>query len=272
MFNQFNHEKLMSIPVPQRIMAIIQLCLAFSLLLWLLGKPFFGEYFSLRSRMLPYEYVMGTSKHFEHLPTQERELIEADYRQLKAHAQRPASTKIEAGLRNLIQQVPPFEQAWIFFSIWIAIALLLNKEGARIAVWLLPVIVLAYAFDNQRSGKVLRDPDHHLFPSEQLITEKYLQEPLSPDLRKQRKQLEQGWQRYLIAYWSKGGSLADAEFNFTLARLKEFQGQPMAEWLYNFHEKQNPWVLLLYFAWNLLFAWVGGQMYSTSLKTPIPAK
>ena len=49
------------IPTPQRLMAIAQLCIAFSLLLWYAMQPFMGEYFDLRSRMLLYEYAMGTS-------------------------------------------------------------------------------------------------------------------------------------------------------------------------------------------------------------------
>ena len=50
------------IPTSQRLMAIGQLCLVFSLMLWYMIQPFMGEYFALRSRMLLYEYVMGTSE------------------------------------------------------------------------------------------------------------------------------------------------------------------------------------------------------------------
>ena len=49
------------IPTSQRLMAIGQLCIALSLMLWYMTQPFMGEYFALRSRMLLYEYVMGTS-------------------------------------------------------------------------------------------------------------------------------------------------------------------------------------------------------------------
>ncbi len=171
-YSKKTHSPDPSIPFLQRLMVILQLCLAFSLMLWYLIQPFMGEYFVLRSRMLLYEYVMGTSEilkgrpgqedklvrqsqRFEQLPEARRQMLEWDYQMIKNYAQRPAWQKIKDGLRILIQDIPPFEQAWIFFSIVIGILILLKIEGAKQAAWLLPLIVLAYMADNQLTGKTI---------------------------------------------------------------------------------------------------------------------
>ena len=144
----------------------------------------------------------------------------------------------------MIQQVPPFEQAWIFFSIVIPILLLLKREGAKQAAWLLPLLVIAYGVDNHMTGKVPPvQPDAHLFPSEEVIVKTYLAAPMGSSPEIQREQLEKGWKRYLIEKWSpdlagdENQRLEDAEYNFTVARLHTLHGQPRSEWLLSYHEK-----------------------------------
>lgn len=267
------------IPTPQRLIAIGQLCLAFSLMLWYLVQPFMGEYFSLRSRMLLYEYVMGTSdmlkgkkdqekklerqaERFKQLPENEQHLLSKDYHQLKDYATRPTLQKIHDGIRTLIREIPPFEQAWIFFSVIIAILILLKVEGAKQAAWILPLLVLAYSIDNQMTGKIPSpSPDSLLFPTEETIVQHYLTEPLSPSLFDQQKQLEKGWKRYLIENWSihrnqnEEAALEEAEFHFTLARLNLLHSQKRSEWLHHFQERLHPLLLFFFLMWNLLFAW-----------------
>ncbi len=272
------------IPTSQRLMAIGQLCLAFSLMLWYVIQPFMGEYFSLRSRMLLYEYVMGTSdilksrkgqeekierqtKRFQQLVESEQQLVKTAYQQLQAYAKRPTFQKLKDGIQTLIQKIPPFEQAWIFFSITIAILILLKVEGAQSAAWLLPLIVLAYAVDNQLTGKSPSPhPDSTLFPTEERIIEHYLNEPFSSSPRQQKEQLEKGWKRYLIENWSTNHTeneevrVEEGEFRFTLARLNLLHGQPRTEWLNNFHKKLGPFFLFLFLLWNVLFARVVSRL------------
>jgi hypothetical protein len=277
------------IPTPQRMMAIGQLCIAFSLLLWYAVQPFMGEYFTLRSRMLLYEYVMGTSDflktrsgheeklerqagRFKQLPEEEKAVLHKDYQQLQEYAKRPIFRKILDGFRTLMLDIPPFEQAWIFFSITIAILLLLKVEGAQLATWLLPLIILVYTIDNQLTGKVFYSPDSYLFPTEKKIIRDYLKEPLSASPMEQREQLEVGWKRYLIDQWStatstsneKNQRLEEAEFQFTLARLHLLHGQPRSEWLHTFHQKLGAFTLLFFLVWNILFAWAANR--SNSIK------
>lgn len=262
------------LPLPQRLMAIVQLCIAFSLLLWYATQPFMGEYFALRSRMLLYEYVMGTStasnlspvaeaklkrqaKSFDKLP--DKDLLHSEYQQIEEYAKRPIFQKIEEGLHRLMFQVPPFELAWIFFSIVISIMLLMKREGAKQAAWLLPIIVMAYSADNYLTGKPpVVPPDHRLFPSEEVIVQNYLSEPFGSTPQMQKEQLERGWQRYLIEHWSSGSgeSLEEGEYRFTLARLNLLRQQPKSDWLFGYHEQQSGAILTLYFLWNLMFAWV----------------
>lgn len=273
------------IPTSQRLMAIGQLCLSFSLILWYAAQPFMGEYFSLRSRMLLYEYAMGTSEilktqknqqeklerlaeRFKQIPKAEQEHLMKDYLQLQAYTQRPISQKIQNGIQTLMRDIPIFEQAWIFFSVMIAILILLKIEGAKQAAWLLPLITLAYCFDNQLTGRRLHSsPDSSLFPTETEILQYSLLSPNSSPLN-QKEQLEKGWHRYLILHWSTNKSAAEntrleeAEFQFTLARLKLLHSQPRSEWLNPFHKRENPIILFLFLTWNALFAWIVNRQNS----------
>lgn len=232
----------------QRILTILQLCIAFSLVLWYAAQPFMGEYFTLKSHMLLYEFV--TEKNADLFNSiEERELISKDYQVIKDYSQRSPLKKMIDGIRVLMIQIPPFQLAWMVFTSIIGVLLLLGKPGARQAAWILPLIALAYAVDNRTTGKdAYQSPDSVLFPTEQVI----LQEPLSKNIALQREQLQKGWENYLVANW--GSDLKSAEFNFTVARLVKLHHQPMASWLNSFHEKSSYWILLIYIMWNLYFA------------------
>jgi hypothetical protein len=273
------------IPMPQRLMAIAQLCFAFSLLLWYMLQPFMGEYFALRSRMLLYEYAMGTSEilksrsdqegkqeiraeFFKQLPENEQRILKEGYHRLQNYAKRSALRKFETGVRSFFIDIPPFELAWIFFSITISILILLKSEGAKQAAWLLPLIVAAYTADNQLNGNsYTKNPDYQLFPSEEVIFKNYVHEPVALMPQEQKEQLEKGWRRYLIKDWSKDqqeNQFEAGEFNFTIARLKLLHGQPRSEWLNNFHEKLGISTLLAYLLWNTFFAWIVSKKIRTS--------
>lgn len=268
------------IPTPQRILAIIQLCLAFSLLLWYATQPFMGEYFNLKSRLLIYEYVMGTSdllktsdqkdklkknvERFALLDEKDQDIIRDRYQSLQDYSTRPTLLKIKDGIQAVLWKVPPFELAWIFFSVFISILLLKKVKGATAAVWLLPIIALAYGIDNQITGKnPTEPPDLALFPTESVIVNDYLKEPLSSNLKDQQNQLKMGWERYLVANWSKDYStsswtrkLEEGEFNFTLARLQALHASAEPNLNSSFHEKSNLIILMFYCIWNVFFAFM----------------
>lgn len=264
----------------QRLSIIIQLCLAFSLILWYAAQPFMGDYFQVKSRLLLYEYILGTSEilkdtnqaklernaaRFASLAQEKQHQLIQMYQKLYDYATRPFINKIKEGFRSLLLDVPSFEQAWIFFSITIAIFILFRIEGAKQTAWLLPCIALAYGIDNHINGTPLfQGADITLFPSESTIQQHYVNEPLSLSSNIQRLQLKQGWERYLIQNWTneKHNSqnqeqlLEEAEFNFTVARLKCLQTQPLPSRFFIFHQKSHLGFLFIYLMWNLFFAWV----------------
>lgn len=254
-------------------LAIIQLCFAFSLLLWQASQPFMGDYFAVRSQMLLHEYVMGTAptfktaeeqaarqaERFDSLPTKQREKILGDYHVLQQHVSRPFFDKIREGLYALLFETPVFELAWIAFAITISILILLKREGAARAAWLLPLIVIGYGIDSQLYGRsAVPAPDTVLFPTEKMLVEDYLQAPLSNHVPEQQTQLQHGWNQYLQKNWAEDAtSHADEEalFNFTIARLKLWHQHPAKYAGVDPHEKSGSVALLAYFLWNLLFAW-----------------
>lgn len=268
------------LPHPQRLFAIAQLCISFSLILWMLGQPFLGEYYALRSRMVYYEYTMGTSEslmmkgeglkmernreQFSRLPQDDQALVINDYKALQEFSQRPFLTKILDGFKVLFLQIPAFEMAWLFLSVVLSLLLLLKVEGAPQAVWILPLLVLAYAIDNRLEGLPQRSsPDQALFPSEQTIFQEYTKTPLGHAAMDERVQLQTGWEEYLIDLWlPKGFPAANrteavelAEYQFNLARLKLLHNQPQKEWLSSHRERVSLMTLITYMVWNLLFAW-----------------
>lgn len=271
------------IPTPKRLCAIIQLCLAFSLFLWYAAQPFMGEHFTLRSRMLLYEYVMGTSpllppqsqeklernkERFRSLDQMEQGKILNDYQHIQKKASRSLFTKIAEGIKVVFLNIPSFELAWIVFAVLIAILVLLRTEGASLAAWLLPCIALVYGVDNRINGdSIPPSPDQALFPSEESLLVDYIKQPLASNWRHQQEQLLQGWQHYLVQHWSGlnglreeqkewNRAIEEGEFNFTLARLNILGQQPESQWFNSFHKKESLYNLILYIGWNLLFAWI----------------
>lgn len=271
------------ISTPKRLCAIIQLCLAFSLFLWYASQPFMSEHFALRSRMLLYEYAMGTSdllrssdqkeklehhkERFRRLPETEQAKILQDYHFIQQKASRSVWTKIGQGLHAVFFAIPAFELAWIFFAVAISVLILLKTEGAALAAWLLPCLAFFYGIDNHFYGRpILSSPDEALFPTEKVLVYSYLKEPLSSNWHDQQEQLLKDWQRYLVQQWSglsveegQAGwqdAIEQGEFNFTIARLNLIGQQPEKEWFIPFHKKENMYFLFFYVSWNVLFAWM----------------
>ncbi|MDP1880845.1 MAG: hypothetical protein Q8K60_07885 [Parachlamydiaceae bacterium] len=252
----------------KRIFAIIQLCLSFSLMIWCLFQPFVGEYFNLKTRMLPYEYVLGAQKTngnnvllFQNMNENDRELMKTDYHKILKYSQRSFFKKIYDGIIYFAFEVPPFELAWIFFSIVIAILILLQKEGSKSLSWLLPIIAIGLVVDDfQSDQKINSSSDLILFPTEkQLIDEGYIQNFQHVNWMEQKNQLTQGWQNYLIDKWSSPqdeNRLEKAEFNFNVARLKLFHEEPFQNWIKPKNEKLSLILIVLFMFWNILFALV----------------
>ena len=162
----------------------------------------------------------------------------------------------------LVVETPPMIQAWLFFSFLIPILLLLRIEGAVYVVWLLPVVTLAYLIDNQFYEKPAKpSSDAALFPSEKIILERYVKEPLDSNIFKQEDQLKKGWQLYLIDEWAQEKPSANSnearlqaengEFAFNVERLRRMDIKEDRFW-----HRESIWILGLYLVWNALFAFI----------------
>ena len=271
------------IPMPARVCAILQLCLAFSAFLWVASEPFVGEIFAVKSHLLYYQDVMGVSSHvnmddekrsrlerneqrFARLPVEEQKVLKGDYDDLQGLLQRTFLDKMLRVVKLFTSYLSGYELAWIILSIVLSIMVLKKVEGAAEAVWLLPLLVAAYAVDLRYAGKAARlEGDERLFPKETELVAQYIGSSLDGDLFEQQKQLRMAWKKYLAGHWAKmepgvGEELdkqaEEGEFYFTLARIKA--RRDMATPVRLLERAPSPPSLLLlvvYFFWNTYFAY-----------------
>lgn len=248
-----------------RIFAILQLCLAFSLLLWIASKPFMGHLFTIKSEMLLYESVIDQTDYFEKLPAKEQKLILNNYKSLQKGLQKPFAVKFKDMLHLLFFDTPPLTQAWLFFSLLLPIFLLLQIEGASQTCWILFVITLVYSIDNQLYAPLFRYKDEMLYPSEKQIVDQYLAGKLPEKMFEQKKHLIDGWRKYLIVNWANetpsdeqnifGAQLQKGEFFFHLARIHARNNEEIRV-SKQYGYKESPLLLFAYVLWNAFFAFM----------------
>lgn len=263
------------IPTPARILSIVQLCLAFSLLLWLASQPFMGDLFRVKSQLLLYKHTMGienpsdknlgskeklerNAHRFNHLPKTPRDKILSKFRRLQELLQTTFPQKLKSVWQIFAFKLSTYELLWIILSVLIPIFLLKRIEGAQHAVWLLPTLALLFLVDNQLNGK--QDIPLDFYPSENEIIHSYLKEPLHSGISQQREQLKKGWELYLVKNWSHQepslesqkyeGQVEEGEFAFNVARLEKM---PLP--FYEFQAKIPLYIAICYVVWNLIFAY-----------------
>jgi hypothetical protein len=259
------------IATPLRIIAILQLCIAFTVLTSYAGYPFMRELYEIKTRKLLYETVMGkedkeAALRFSLLSSDKKAEVAEEYRELQLKSNTPFGEKLKRSLHILMAKIPPFEKAWLTFSILISVLLLMKIEGAATAAWLLPLIVTAYSVDcmvSKHSSSLSKE--EALFPSQMIIVNEYLREPLKANILDQKAQLEKGWKLYLIKEWSKAEpsqepslfqeQVKEGEFRFNLARASAIATEPLKADTKSFQRETSLPALLLYFAWNVFFAW-----------------
>ena len=148
-----------------RAFAIAQLCIAFTILLWHLSQPFVGDLFRAKAQILVFEEAMKDRVRYEGLPEEDRLLIAEGYDRAQRQIGLPFTTKLEQSFSGLIYKVSPYELAWIVLSIVVPILLLKQVDGARLAVWLIPLVSILYVVDNQYYGVEMGPTAHErLFP------------------------------------------------------------------------------------------------------------
>ncbi len=258
------------IPKFPRILSIIQLCLAFTAFLFAAGSPFLTHHFDIKSKILLYDYVLGktdpTSKaHFNELDEYQKDRLIAGYEELNKEASSSFFKKVEQSLNLILIKMSAFERAWILFAIVIPIMLLKKVEGAKQAVWILPLIALAYLCNNQTLEAPKISEEAMLYPEEDWLAMKYLNTTIGEfPVLEQQSQLLKAWHHYLIDYYTKEKPSTDpdifhkqrvkGEFRFHLVRIEKFK---ILEENEGFAQKKQPLFLMLaYCVWNIFFAMV----------------
>lgn len=261
------------IPTPARVMAILQLSLGLMLLLWQLSQPFMGDLFSVRTKTTLFEYVFGTpdgtelhlrnAERFKGLPAEEQATLIAGYKRWESKLGDTFLTKVKTSIENLLLKAPLFENMWIILSIVLPILILLKVEGATHAAWLVPIVVFAYAVDNQWHGSPVQlTPEQRLFPTELYLIENYADGNLPENSFLQRDQLKNSWDRYLVQEWTHETPSKNAEvfsrqletgiYNFTKARALAAGDEPAS----TKPPRRATLTVLAYLLWNIAFAYV----------------
>jgi len=243
------------LPTAARVVAILHLCLAFTMILWFASQPFMGRYFAVKSRMTIFDAVFKSGLFLELSKDKQLELHNK-YFFLQEELETSFLIKCSQSLKVLFVEIPAYEQAWLVLSVILPIYLLKRREGSWQAAWLLPLLCFAFCIDNRLNHIPVQSGEEMLFPSEQTIVIEYLNEPLSENILEQREQLLKGWNRYLARVWAHESEITDAtvhngEFLFTVARAEK--SELPKTMIVN---KQLSYVMLtLYLFWNVYFAW-----------------
>jgi hypothetical protein len=272
---------------PARLMTIVQLSLAFTLIAWHAGYPFMGELFHLKSKLLVYQHVLGIedlsyAERFNQLPEVQKATILRDYEALQNEYKQPFFSKLKKSAAILLFGIPFFEKLWILLSVIICILLLKRVDGAVQAVWLLPFLVLCFSVENRWYGKKNESrADARLFPTEEQILTEYLNSPLSAVIAEQQRQLSRGWDLYLIREWAREIPSNDADeyrrqkeqgdFAFHLARL-EFLKPKSPIGISDRNEKQSFYLLSAYLFWNLSFSLIISSVLAKKQISADPCK
>lgn len=260
------------IPTPARICAIIHLCAALTLLLWIASQPFMGDLFAIKSELLLYDSVLDRPESMAELTPDLRRFVNSGKENLMKKMQLRFVEKLTSMIRLLFLSLPTFESAWLFFSLVLPVMLLKRVEGAAQACLLLPIITLAYAVDNQINVPLTQDDsDRILFPTEEFIVHRYLNSPPSGTILEQQIALKSGWDRFLIerqvgqipsedpAIFKR--QLEKGEFAFTIDRLRLRANRPILA-VDSKIKRESPIILGVYLLWNCLFAGVAFRVRS----------
>ncbi len=241
-----------------RALVVIQLCIAFMMLMWYVCYPFMGELYYWRSRLFLTQTVVGDTqlldyvkdtglahsrekleanqKLFSKLPKNEQDSILKDLRHYQSKLKKDLRQKLASSFDIFLSRLPPFKEAWLIFTFIVCFSLLYRVEGAHLVVWALPILTLGYIISSSLYPSGL-PPDAHLFPAESTMNE------ATP------KAFSKAWNDYMEKEW--GG-----DFFFNLARLKEYRSHPGYHSAYLFKHQEPLALLLLYFAWNLSFTYI----------------
>ncbi|MCH9625839.1 MAG: hypothetical protein S4CHLAM123_10210 [Chlamydiales bacterium] len=243
----------------KKIFIIFHLCFAFAFLFWLLIQPSAKEIISQKTELALYEMVLEHDEFLNELPLEEQLKLTDGYEEAQ-NKQRPSIFHQIGHL--FFVETPPFALAWLFFSIVICLMLLFEIEGSTIAVWLLPLLVLGYAYFLYSTPPI---EQNSLFPSEEYVLTKYV---AANELKTMnyRESLLLGWHRYLIQEWTNQVPSYEVDefkdqldrglFAFNVARLNwSLEGKPDEVIRAGFMAPPSILRVMCYLIWNMFLAW-----------------
>lgn len=270
-----------------RIATILHLCIVFSVICWHASEPFLGRLLENKKLTFLFQTVIGEGDlisrtypidtaegqviarnhlRFQQLPLeQQKSILEAYQQFLSQTSSVTFLQKMGESIAILAVKLPPFERAWIFFSILISIMLLRNKPGASTASWIIPLIVLVAFLDQGFSPNARPlSLETRLFPSESYLIKHYMESPPSGPIIKQQQALRDGWNSYLVREWlgeevssdiyANKNQIEKAEYLFNLERLNCSIADHLTNHPIRPHYSLAVW--LIYCCWNLLFAFM----------------
>lgn len=253
----------------KKILILSHLCLACTYLCWLLIQPYVKEIVSYKSQIALYEMVHERTALFAELSADDQRLILQGYATTLQH-KTPSFWEQMGHL--FFTQTPPFALAWLFFSLVTALLLLFHIEGAALSTWILPVVVVGYAY-------FLYTAPHHpqgaLFPKEGYVLETYVTAEEQTGISR-RDSLLLGWHRYLVQEWAHETpsleqtvyqeQLEKGLFAFNIARLKWIaEGKGDEVIVAGFAAPPSILRIGCYLIWNFLFAWMINRKEKTSV-------
>lgn len=251
------------VPTPLRVVAIIHLCIAFSAIFYEISYPFLGQLFDNKRLYHLYESIFANEQLFQDLPHHQIIELQDGFANLQREMKTSFSTKFSQSISILLFGLPPFQKAWLLFSVILPILILIKIDGSHHAAWILPLISAIFLLNqvslNNTNSTIY---EKSLFPTEELVISRYLKQQLPANIAEQQKYLTRGWQLYLIDNWAKEKlssnqkifqkQLSKGKFKFNLARIeavkKDLATPP-------YLSKRSPLLSLFFFLWSVFFAW-----------------
>lgn len=266
------------LPLSSRIVTILHMSFAFWVIVWPLLSPFLLSHYELKSRLLPYQNVMGikiaedsaysgqlarNQVRFSSLPDAARDEIAAKYDELTKESELSAGEKGSLGLKRLLLGTSPWLLAWAFSSVVLSLLLLKRIEGSQGATFGLLLLALSFVYFNGGRPKPAEPKEFSVYPTEKEIVEDYLEEPLSPSIFTQHEQLNKGFEIYLIKKWAEKTpsndpdtyrlQVEEGQFYFNLAKLDALKDEPVNNQEVKIYRKGFLFYLSFLF-WNVFFA------------------
>lgn len=266
------------LPFKLRLLSIVQLCIGFTLLLWMILSPTLGKTYEDKKKLLLIESALGDTHGAAFKLASEKEKQVLERNQILSLSlskeEKETLTALQKALierqdlrtlGTLIQETTasffanPYNLLYILFSIAVPLMILLRKQAAAAALVFLPLTAALFAYDNLLFSPLKqKTEEERLFPEEKDLQDTFLRKrgeentPFSLQLALDYWLIE----KFLSANPSNDPELfslqkEEASYRFltlrALAQKNNLHSLKLAE-------RMDMGTLALYFFWNAFFA------------------